>query len=104
MKDRELLELAAKAAGLLVTEERGCSLPWTVKLDGKYLPWNPLTCNGDALRLAVKLNIRFAGEWGGKCVALVGVREFAEESSSDADAATRRAITRAAASIGRGEG
>lgn len=108
--DRELLELAAKAAGYV--------LDYTIRPDGKAFYHSdrnalaiadggwfaPLTDDGDALRLAVKLNIRFAGEWGGKCVALVGVREFAEESGSDADAATRRAITRAAASIGRGEG
>lgn len=95
--DRELLELAAKAAGY--------DMEW-MPLSGANIVsgpnvglWAPLADDGDALRLAVKLNIRFAGEWGGKCVALVGVREFAEESGSDADAATRRAIVRAAASI-----
>lgn len=46
MSDRELLEKAAKAAGMW-DAENGC-------ID---VPWSPLTDDGDAHRLAVKLRI-----------------------------------------------
>lgn len=57
MNDRELLELAAKAAGIetrpqYASMENGYGL--NVK-PGYY--WNPLTDDGDALRLAVKLEM-----------------------------------------------
>jgi hypothetical protein len=94
--DRELLKDAAKAAGI--------EIKWmTVVHTGEEFSagWNPLTVDGDALRLAVKLNIRFAGEWRGHCVALVGIQEFTEQSGGDPISATRRAITRAAAEIGK---
>ena len=69
--------------------------------------WNPLTDDGDALRLAVKLNILVfsargfatanAAEHDGECVRLFwGTNE-------EAAAATRRAIVRAASSMA-GEG
>ena len=90
MTDRELLELAAKAAGLEVVT------PTMLK----YGQWNPLTDDGDALRLAVKLRIRFAG-MGERACAFIGLREFWEDEGSDPYAATRRAITRAAAEIGK---
>lgn len=110
MNDRELLELAAKAAGVPVD---GCTL---YPKNGLRLVdehhnfvryWNPLTDDGDALRLAVKLNMRldildFAG-W-----SLAATRnnplevEWVEEHHGQhgAEAATRRAIVRAAAEIG----
>ena len=55
MDDRELLELAARAAGYDVARhsDDGASL----LLFGVQEPWNPLTDDGDALRLAVKLEI-----------------------------------------------
>jgi hypothetical protein len=90
MTDKELLELAAKAAGLEVVT------PTMLK----YGQWNPLTDDGDALRLAVKLRIRFAG-MGERACAFIGLREFWEDEGSDPYAATRRAITRAAAEIGK---
>lgn len=58
--DRELLELAAKAAGLTVI---GCydgddAEFWvTVEPRQKDLGWNPLADDGDALRLAVQLGL-----------------------------------------------
>ena len=51
--DRELLELAAKAAGVVIkynylgTQDARC-------------PWNPLTDDGDAFRLALKLKLNIA--------------------------------------------
>ena len=60
MDDRELLELAAKAAGVDPTKLK---TPY-VSQDGLatgWNEWNPLTDDGDALRLAVKL--RLDVEW-----------------------------------------
>ena len=60
MEDRELLELAAKAAGLHV-DVRSTIPGWLwvreSKTHGPYRLWNPLTDDGDALRLAVRLSI-----------------------------------------------
>lgn len=94
--DRELLELAAKAAGVVHPE-----------ILARHLAsgWNPLTDDGDALRLAVKLGI--SPDWGGfdveVCRRHSGARNFCyvEPHNGDPYAATRRAIVRAAAEIGR---
>lgn len=107
--DRELLELAAKAGGIIGEYES-----WTGQgfkegirqvINGtKCLrPWNPLTDDGDALRLAVKLGIRleFADGWVVANAGSVCAPQFSERTGSDAGAATRRAIVRAAAEIGR---
>lgn len=108
MSDRELLRHAAIACGELIGE-------WVSNedyLDGVLARWNPLTDDGDALRLAVKLNLRIsieaerAGvitvEWNsdGDGSALSDVEEYAPIGGDDY-AATRRAITRAAAEIGK---
>ena len=61
--DRELLELAAKAAGLAVLWPvmRAGAAPVAILEDSivNTVPtfWSPLTDDGDALRLAVKLGI-----------------------------------------------
>jgi hypothetical protein len=99
MTDRELLEFAAKAAGIEVVRSR-LDDPLTRDLlvmgsvrntSSVAGPWNPLTDDGDALRLAAKLNL-----WG-------AVRDGYQHIDSDGDfyAATRRSIVRAAAEIGR---
>lgn len=88
--DKELLELAGKAAGMPVTPI-----------------WNPLMDDGDALRLAVKLkmDIRPFEEtqtihiWSDVLDQWIG--EFCG-GTNDSYAATRRAIVRAAAEIGKG--
>ncbi len=103
--DRELLELAARAAGYQIewNDWRDCG-GWTDyrKIPGGY--WNPLINDGDALRLAVKLNITIqidsVDAVAIRSGSIVGQREFME---SDPCAATRRAIVRAAAEIGREE-
>jgi hypothetical protein len=123
MTDRELLELAAKAAGLRVGFEPNrveCGrydlywshvyhqLIWHNKTAGSEYPepvcWNPLTDDGDALRLAVKLRIDV--NHGGTLVVAEQVKPHdtgcAEPRGADPCAATRRAITRAAAEIGKG--
>ncbi len=62
--------------------------------------WNPLTDDGDALRLAVKLNIDVC--FGANYVIARGsVQMPIVNNANDPYAATRRAIVRAAAAIGR---
>lgn len=104
MNDRELLELAARAAGVGYTWSEFWETMARPLNDGSgwdnRATWNPLKDDGDALRLAVKLNLTVSvcGEftkvsygWG------EGIIEYANESK---DAATCRAIVRAAAIMG----
>jgi hypothetical protein len=97
VSDRELLELAAKAAGYGEVWIFGAP---------KYRVWNPLVYDDDALRLAVKLGLGV--EVGSLTRGFTAVRtdignwmEFREPHGTDPDAATRRAIVRAAAEIGK---
>lgn len=94
--DEELLELAAKAAGFDFRWELGFpetdGEPTVFDEEGFGQYWNPLTDDGDALRLAVKLRLF---ERASHC------REFESAlNSEDEYAATRLAIVRASASIG----
>ena len=107
ISDREILELAAKAAGIgpvIGFAVEPCELMIGPRAYVRY--WNPLTDDGAALRLAVKvgLDITFYN----------GYQEVHADSASgdqlspaiemygaDRLAATRRAIVRAAAEIGR---
>lgn len=100
--DRELLALAAKArGGIEVDEDFGLIDP------EKYTAtqaWRPLTDDGDALRLAVKLSIHIrlwvysceAEDNNGRSTGMI----HASDCGGDVNAATRRAIVRAAAAIG----
>lgn len=111
MADRELLELAAKAAGLPMhryCEAWKAMARYTLQ-DGYHGPfWNPLTDDGDALRLAVKLRmlIEPARTMSGTFVEVHayssgrGDCSGVERLGQDDCAATRRAIVRAAAAIG----
>lgn len=110
-EDRELLELAAFAAGVKYDDEK--SKPkdghawWGLWLkfdrepseyDRRY--WNPLADDGDALRLANALGFN---QYHVRSTAYVedldsGV-EIREDHRDDINKATRRAIVRAAASI-----
>ena len=121
--DKELLEQAAKAAGMGLqwAEPEGCVKGGMVlgiqgcqnncEYQGKdcdcdiFAYWNPLSSDGDALRLAVKLNLSmdlFDDEilvaYTPNCNDCAQVNE---PSQPDPYAATRRAIVRAAAEIGR---
>ena len=100
MTDRELLELAAKAAGLEVWRHPDGSLCIVPQMR----TWNPLEDDGDALRLAVRLGLGISIPLASKITDVVtfngpaiGVREV----HGNPYAATRRAIVRAAAEIGR---
>ena len=99
--DRELLELAAKAAEL-----HGFWVDAGLNVGSDAAPkiWNPLTDDGDALRLAVKLGLD-VDHFGNSAVVeawVVGIQPCAVEYNSDPYAATRRAIVRSAAEIGKG--
>jgi hypothetical protein len=122
--DRELLELAAKAAGYTDAEWQemqgwgevryGFSQAiWSEKLHNETGSgyWNPLTDDGDALRLAVKLNIDIMNatpsEDGSEGQSVTfplrgdygAITEW-HDTTYGKFAATRRAIVRAAAEIG----
>ena len=98
MTDKELLEFAAKAAwGAMANQmiESG---------------WNPLQDDGDALRLAVKLNIDLSHSWtvvsgddnypmASIHASCNGQNHFYELKESDSFAATRRAIVMVAAEL-----
>lgn len=101
MNDRELLKLAAKAAGVDI-------LRWG-KTAGAFIgtgeAWSPLTDDGDALRLAVTLHLSLTlNSWG----AGVGgvdcdqrqIFEREKQGEGGLPVATRRAIVRAAAALG----
>lgn len=106
MTDLELLELAAKAAGIGI-QITPAGLPWLAS--GKR-PWNPLADDGDALRLAVKLRMVVDTDYNGGANAGNAAVDFGEpeygyqegQGKIDHYAATRRAIVRAAAEIGKG--
>lgn len=93
MTDRELLVLAAMAAGIADGD---------VFYDmEREQVWNPLTDDGDALRLAVKLHMLVDIGCGG-CSVRFGNRHTPAHSLSefgDPSTATRRAIVQAAAEI-----
>jgi hypothetical protein len=105
--DQELLELAAKAAGMKRPDFG--AMQW-----GKFWVenlgfWNPLIDDGDALRLAVALGMVIDTSWNGGANAGNAYIDFSEPEYGyqegggkvDRNAATRRAIVRAAAEIGR---
>lgn len=107
MTDRELLDLAAKAAGIEVW--------WTENYGGVFLRdrnspviWNPLNDDGDALRLLCRLFLRITEERCGVYRAVQftvhtdtdGAAEHEIEIKWPHTAAdTRRAIVQAAVAI-----
>ena len=101
--NRELLDLAAKAAGITIRWEKERGVIRARQQSGGYFGiWNPLRDDGDALRLAVLL---------GLTVNLYDRAVFISRNENeptqmkmlgdDRYAATRRAIVRAAAAIGK---
>lgn len=112
--DRELLELAAKAAGY---EWDWFGHKFHIAIEHPmWTTWNPLTDDGDALRLAVRLSADVT-QHADDLPACVSVTIIGPDSAAPADyahvvephgndqfAATRRAIVRAAAEIGRNLG
>jgi hypothetical protein len=110
MTDRELLELAAKAAGMKLGKPLvpGSCLPhliagFNLAEDDRLVQkaWNPLTDDGDALRLAVKLEFIIDIGPGMVKVTYPPYQALYEMSEPDKAVSTRRAIVRAAAEIGK---
>lgn len=114
MTDWELVEFAARAADIPVYESDDGTLQkrpiWVVKCGGGSgtmpyeWPWNPLVSDSDALQLMCSLQL---------CVAFIGMAVQVRPSTGGPlvtevvyrgepwAAALRRAITRAAAEIGK---
>lgn len=111
MSDKELLELAAKAAGIEVLPFYDGLHDVTNDPNRIGSTWNPLTDDGDALRLAVALNMDILQDPVSSKANIVEVvanegnvdsKPWAYEvRAPDPYAATRRAIVRAAAAIGK---
>ena len=110
MTDRELLEAAAKAAGLPnMRIEAGGAVRYSYAPEHGFVSWNPLTDSGDALRLAVKLRMSIhitdqssLDDGEAPFSSAITVCPFTDERVPHGDApyaATRRAIVRAAAAI-----
>lgn len=101
MTDKELIELAAKAAGITGTWHRSGYVAYSGWSGSIF---DPLNDDGDAFRLAVKLKIKFERHIAHPFVAAFAtgiVGRFEEQEGEDACSATRRAITRSAAQIGK---
>ena len=101
--DRELLELAAKAVGIDLQENMYEDNDYYYVVNNECIGWHPLADDGDALRLAVKLelDILFYRKHVDVCDNTKTQNVAAEEFTSGRDLAVRRAIVRAAAEIGR---
>lgn len=121
MDERELLELAAEAAGIILWwHSSGRPMQtldhWTASPEDagaeKDLEWNPLIDDGDAFRLAVALELGVASKrlsdpyeknvsvvTNPYCVNQIRITE--KHYGGNERSATRRAIVRAAAEIGK---
>ncbi len=112
MTDRELLEAAAKAAGIRgIWVDAGLN----VGSDANPIIWNPREDDGDALRLAVRLGLHarqfpILDDGFDAPLGMVEVWRVDDDdplhveflrSGDDRLVATRRAIVRAAAEIGK---
>lgn len=120
--DRELLELAAKAAGIkarwfkvnkyktkILRTGPASMHSGTIDVFGTHhtKPWNPLDDDGDSLRLAVMLRLEIEHNHASEteelwvCASIGEIAEMEDfRSKASRLAATRRAIVRAAAAIG----
>lgn len=109
--DLDLLTLAARAIGARAEAVDGEQWMILHFADGTEAHgWNSLLLSGDALELAVRLRISITidsldicASWAaiGLQPMVDGVADLYEEVGEDALAATRRAVTRAAAEIGK---
>jgi hypothetical protein len=98
--DRKLLELAAKAYGIvnfyyldIYKDKFTYGAQWGIVCDNGFSAvWNPLVFDGDAFRLMVKLKIKLDD-----IEKLAGVFDVCKDNF----AAIRRAIVLAAAEIGK---
>lgn len=114
MNDRELLEMSAKACGIEIATWSNCQAGGFQTQEGargKF--WNPLVDDGDAMRLSSRLYLDVCFYRGFEEVIVQGERtkdtpnslgeilEVREPFGIYIASATRRAIVRASAEIGR---
>jgi hypothetical protein len=114
--DKQLLERAAKAAGITIDKSEtngggrgntGLDIMGNAVLDWhNFITWNPLSNDGDAFKLAVKLGIKVCYERNAppelglprECaIAVLNGKYYSEVNDRDPSAAMRRATVRAAA-------
>jgi hypothetical protein len=110
MTDRELLERAAKAAGMPLGEGLG-ELQWWPQMvafarrnaNGMSVCWNPLTDDGDAFALLIKLRLCLIplsdGGWDVERYNEYGEGVTLVSCANGGDWAVRDCIVRAAASL-----
>lgn len=104
--DRDLLELAAKAAGYQIEWVRNSGCFYRCEEEVGREQWDPLNDEGDALRLAIKLDIHIKRYAGATTAQQIGSLDSYTEhdhwavNEGDPMASTMRAITRAAAALG----
>jgi hypothetical protein len=95
MTDRELLEAAARAAGM---RYKVTGIETIMRGDGMdpeaWCAWSPLTDDGDALRLAVKMSILCTPEFA----HFRSLERFGRQDADDYTA-TRYAIVQTAAAV-----
>lgn len=104
MTDRELLEAAARAAGITIVDwistAQGMCPYISDDIPGKVgFLWSPMHDDGDEARLEAVLGMDV--EWFGAGVSVCGTMELYSDHSNDRQTARRRAGVRAAAEIGR---
>lgn len=100
ISDRELLERAARAAGIVII---GWNQSYAHFETEEHGFWNPLTDSGDALELAVLVRALCPG-WTfhltiGSSASVCGGPGSQEYHNTDPMASTRRSIVRAAAAL-----
>ncbi len=107
MKDkRELLELAARAAGYRTRWSDYAELPMLLDASGKDAKtWDPTADDGDCARLEAAVQLEFL--WFTACIQVAHCEEencveFYTDHNNDRQAARRLASTRAASEVGRG--
>ena len=114
MEDRELLEMAAKAARIhlewIADQPREVVSHWSGNPEDpgelRDYDWNPIANNGDAFRLSVDLQISLLSNiirYEASTISLTLAGIFIKEDmlNQSPDVAARRAIVRAAAELGR---
>jgi hypothetical protein len=111
MTDRELLEKAAKAAGIDASWRPNVTKggEWfAIRNENGWIEWNPLNDDVDAFRLAVKLQLQInigteATFVNDKVNGNINTWAREQHKDSNPEIATRRAIVRVAARLVEGE-
>ena len=113
MTDRELLELAAKAAGIVQTgfveeDEVHCCALLCTNQDDCLVFWNPLEDDRDAFKLAILLEMKVSGRraivehpYEPELCKPIASSYVSKGEEQDIVKATRLAIVRVAAEIGK---